>query len=138
MPPPMMTNVAPTVTTPITDALTRMFRRLSVVRKFSLVSDPTTIRTARTATSPRLRTSVVRSRDIRLCTSVRSRNGAPVPVCSLTWTPFHHQVEYPVLIEFARGGLVHDPALAHDQHPVGQAEYLRYLAGHQQHADPVV
>ena len=38
----------------------------------------------------------------------------------------------------ARGRLAHDPALAHDQHPVGQAEHLGHLAGHQQHADAAV
>ena len=47
----------------------------------------------------------------------------------------HHQVEYPALVELARRAPCAPPALAHDQHLVGQAEHLGHLAGHQ-HAPP--
>ena len=65
MPPPMMTSVTPTVTTPMTEELTRMFSMLLLVRKVSLVTVPTTTRTMSTATSPRLRTSTFAQRPRR-------------------------------------------------------------------------
>ena len=58
MPPPMMTKVIPTVTTPMIDALTRMFSRLLRVRNApSVVATPTIARITSTPTRPRLRTS---------------------------------------------------------------------------------
>src|SRR3712207_1837797 len=59
IPPPMMTSVTPTVTTPLTDELTRMFLMLATVPNVSLVSTPTTASTTSTATSPRLRSSTL-------------------------------------------------------------------------------
>ena len=49
--------------------------------------------------------------------------------------PRHDEVEHGVFVELAGGRLADDPALAHDQHPVGQAEHLGHLAGDQQHPD---
>ena len=64
MPPPMMTKVMPTDTTPITDELTRMLRRLSLVRKLSLVRVPMMASTISTTTRPTLR-SIADSTSLR-------------------------------------------------------------------------
>ena len=140
-----------------------MLRRLSLVRKLSLVRVPMMASRISTRTRPTLRSSTAstwlrrtgcerpaggghlggvldpgllvggdvgrealgRLRRLRSCD--RSRR-----------TPVHDHVEHLVLVEVAGGCLVDDRALAHDQHPVGQAEHLRHLAGDEQDADPRV
>src|SRR3712207_3068260 len=58
MPPPMMTNVIPTLTTPMTAELTRIVVMFDRSRKLSLDHWPTAAMTTRTTTSPMLRTSL--------------------------------------------------------------------------------
>src|SRR3954447_12475568 len=49
---------------------------------------------------------------------------------------FHDHVEHGRLRELARRRLGEQAALTHHQHPVGQTEHLRNLAGHQHHGHP--
>src|SRR5690348_5575782 len=158
MPPPMITNVTPTVITPMIEAEVRMVSRLLVVRKVSAVTTPTTPSSTSTATSPRLRPAPPSSsraagerapvsrpaRSTRCCSSTAGTSGTPAPpgsdlvrsVPSGMRCSFHDQVEDPGLVELGRRGLVHHPALAHDEHPVGQPEHLGHLAGHDHHRHP--
>jgi hypothetical protein len=81
MPPPMMTNVMPTDTTPITDELTRMLRMLSLVRKLSLLRLPMMISRIRTRTRPTLR-SRTESTSLRRTDASGPLSPATSPACS--------------------------------------------------------
>ena len=56
MPPPMITNVMPTVITPMIEAEVRMVSMFERVRNVSAVTTPTMPSSTSTATRPRLRT----------------------------------------------------------------------------------
>src|SRR3954468_19081517 len=153
MPPPMITKVTPTVITPMIEAEVRMVSRLLVVRNVSAVTTPTIPSSTSTATSPRLRPAPPSSsraagerapvsraaRSTRACSSTAGAAGGSDLVRSVPSgmrRSFHDQVEDPALVELGRRGLVHHPALAHDEHPVGQPEHLGHLAGHDHHRHP--
>src|SRR3954454_7732509 len=137
MPPPMITMVTPTVITPMTEAEVRMVSRLERVRKVSAVATPTTVSSTSTATSPRLRPPLLSSSPpqrlpadpaSRAARSTRLRSSTAGTAVfgsgSAMHASLHHQVQHPALVQFGAGGLVHHPALGHDQHPVGQPEHL--------------
>jgi hypothetical protein len=83
MPPAMITNVIPTVTTPITDAVVRMLSMLFQVRNSpGAVAVPTIASRISTTISPRLRSSPTAARRLT------RRNGGAVAGSLVTrWTP---------------------------------------------------
>ena len=65
MPPPMITKVIPTLTTPMTADNRRMVNRLSVeANRSPAVPRPTAHSTSRASTSPRLRPALLASRPV--------------------------------------------------------------------------
>src|SRR4030095_13911274 len=169
MPPPIITNVIPIVTTPIADArlstVSSLAQNLAGSRKMSgRVIAPMTSSARRTpasasvrltgstATRPPFPMLSVRSTVVLMPAPRSARTGhearSTEPADSLAdahscQTPFqqrprHDEVEHAAFVEFLGGRLLDQPALAHDQHPVGQAQHLGHLAGHQQHADAAV
>src|SRR5882724_7717920 len=136
MPPPMITIVTPTVSTPMIDAEVMMISRLAGVANVSAVATPITQSTASTPTSPRLRPTLVSSRPAsRAFRGAGSPGTARLTIASRTLipAPFHDQVEHAGLVELAARCLVHHPPVAQYQHPVGQPEHLGHVAGHQHH-----
>ena len=154
MPPPMITIVTPTVITPITEAEVRIVSRLDRVRNVSAVATPTmpqqhaAPRPGRGCAPGRVSSSLlsgladgaVPARGplhaallVRRAAAHGRRASSGSTGVSAMRGSLHHQVEHPALVEVGARRGVHHPALAHHQHPVGQAEHLGHLAGHQDH-----
>ena len=165
MPPPMITKVIPTVTTPIADACCRIVKTLFCTQVASPYSSgrvtiPMITRTTSTPTSPRLRRT---GSGVSVATSASRGPPAFGPAATVAagstggdcagsvpaWCscmlghagspsmrdPAMTRSRTVASSSLVGGGLVDQAALAHDQHPVGQAEHLGDLAGDQQHAD---
>ena len=157
MPPPMITKVMPTLTTPITDASRRIVRTLSTeANRSPAVATPTMQRITRAMTRPRLRPSGPAIRPGSAGGTVRGRAGpCPAVVVAPSLMPrplrtssmrrrrvggrsFHDQVEHPVLVERVGRRLGDDDAVGDHQHAVGQAQHLGDLAGDHHDRDPAV
>src|SRR3954469_13876299 len=183
MPPPMITKVIPTLTTPMTEASRRIVSTLSTsANRSPAVTTPTMHSTTSAITRPRLRPSGPASSPPpppRVDRGAEAPAVAPagvVVVVSLTLHPrarlrspsaprsflaamlrqpssrcvpfscaarggrrsLHHEVEHPVLVEFVGRRAGDDRTVGHHQHPVGQAEHLRDLAGDHDHGHAAV
>src|SRR4051794_23090199 len=181
MPPPMITKVIPTLTTPMTEASRRIVSTLSTsANRSPAVTTPTMHSTTSAITRPRLRPSgpassppppprvdrgaeapavapagvvVVVSLTLHLRARLRSPSAPRSSLAAMLRQPssrcvpfsggavrraVHHEVEHPVLVEFAGRRTGHDGAVGHHEHLVGQAQHLRDLAGDHHHGHAAV
>ena len=166
MPPPMMTNVMPTLTTPMTDASRRIVSMLSMSAKRSpAVTTPTIMMSARAATRPRLRPTelammrptvdcgsaavAAAAASIRRCSSGGGIADAPAPCGGVVGVDGRGLVAHAAVPSITRsstrcssisvcGAFVDHSALAQDEHAVGQPEDLGDLAADQEDGHTVV
>ena len=165
MPPPPMTNVIPTLTTPMTEASRRMVIALSTLAKRSpAVMTPTMHSSSRAMTRPRLRPAEPAMSDATREAAWRSRLGgqrrgvarrpdrqvvghrrAALGVRGLLGRPDTHAASPLMMMSStwcssswsAWASCSTSPSPDHED-AVGQAEHLLDLAGHDDDGDPVV
>ena len=161
MPPPMITNVIPTVITPITEAEVRIVSRLDAgeervggghaddAQQHQHRDQAEVARRGRVSSSRAQRVGRRRglARGLLRPGSARRRRARPSSssVSAMASRDRHRGCSAmarsppsPGRAPGSRrarrcGAVAHHPAFAHHQHPVGQAEHLGHLAGHQDH-----
>ena len=160
MPPPVITKVMPTLTTPITAASRRMVSTLfgSANRSPAVITpdhaEQQPARRPGRGCGPRLVRSSSANRPPgwpaaagRARVGHRRRHPVGRPVVAdvrgavrvaHAGISFHHQVEHPRLVDLRRRPFVDDDSLADHQHPVGETEDLLDLAGDHHHGHPGV